>query len=250
QGCAYCHGEDGNFASDAYYAKLVARRMFQMTWEVNSNWNSHVGDAGVNCYTCHRGNNVPEYIWFNAEVQSENLGPNAMYQNRAGMEVPVYASLPANSLEALLGPEVPVDSQAVRVQARSERAENDSFDYQTGTELTYSLMMHFSNSLGVNCTYCHNSRAWSQWDQSPPQRETAWYGIRMVRTLNAEYLEPLGPTYPEHRLGPLGDAPKAACNTCHQGVAKPLYGAPAVENWPELVSPDPVYSQETAAATE
>jgi len=250
QGCEYCHNLEEGFAYDGVYAKLVARRMFQMTWEVNSNWSSHVGDTGVNCYTCHRGNNVPEYIWFNAEVQSENMGPSSMYQNRADMEVPVYSSLPANSLEALIGPDVPVDSEVIKVQTRQERAPNDSFDYQTGTELTYSLMMHFSNSLGVNCTYCHNSRSWASWDQSPPERETAWYGIRMVRTLNAEYLEPLGPTYPPHRLGPLGDAPKAACNTCHQGVAKPLYGAPAVDNWPELVSPEPVYETETAAATE
>ena len=27
------------------------------------------------------------------------------------------------------------------------------------TDWTYSLMIHFSQSLGVNCTYCHNSRA-------------------------------------------------------------------------------------------
>jgi photosynthetic reaction center cytochrome c subunit len=246
QGCAYCHGEDGNFASDAYYPKLVARRMIQMTWEVNSNWQSHSAPAGVNCYTCHRGQNVPQYIWFSPETYP-NVGPSAMYQNRADQEVPVYASLPINSIEALLGPDVPVDSTAIQVQARSERAANDTFDYQTGTELTYSLMMHFSDSLGGNCTLCHNSRSWQDWEQSPPQRENAWYGIRMVRTLNAEYLNPLRDTYPAHRLGPKGDAPKANCMTCHQGVQKPLYGASAVEMWPELVSPDPVYSQETAA---
>ena len=29
------------------------------------------------------------------------------------------------------------------------------------------------------------------WDQSTPQRATAWHGIRMVQDLNANYLEPL-----------------------------------------------------------
>jgi photosynthetic reaction center cytochrome c subunit len=247
EGCTYCHNLDEGFAYDGVYTKLVARRMIQMTWEVNANWQSHAAPAGVNCYTCHRGQNVPQYIWFSPE-EYPNVGPSAMYQNRAGQEVPVFSSLPINSIEALLGPDVPIDSNAIQVQARSERAPNDSFDYQTGTELTYSLMMHFSDSLGVNCTFCHNSRSWQDWEQSPPQRENAWYGVRMVRTLNAEYLNPLRDTYPAHRLGPEGDAPKANCTTCHQGVNKPLYGAPAVENWPELVSPDPVYDQETAAA--
>ena len=45
-------------------------------------------------------------------------------------------------------------------------------------EWTYSLMMHMSNSLGVNCTYCHNTRALGDWAQSSPQRVTAWHGIR------------------------------------------------------------------------
>ena len=92
QGCTYCHAEGEALSADTLYTKLVARRMFQMTWEVNANWTSHVGETGVNCYTCHRGNNVPEYIWFSPEVESENLGPNVMYQNRGGQEESVYST--------------------------------------------------------------------------------------------------------------------------------------------------------------
>ena len=83
-------------------------------------------------------------------------------------------------------------------------------------------MIHMSEGLGVNCTFCHNTRAFSQWKESTPQRVTAWHGIQMVRELNASYLDPLKPTYPANRLGALGDAPKANCTTCHQGVNKPL----------------------------
>jgi photosynthetic reaction center cytochrome c subunit len=97
-------------------------------------------------------------------------------------------------------------------------------------------MMHMSSSLGVNCTYCHNTRSMSEWD-SPPQRTTAWHGIRLVRDLNVAYLEPLKPTYPENRLGPTGDAPKANCTTCHQGVNKPLLGANMLKDYPELAAP-------------
>jgi photosynthetic reaction center cytochrome c subunit len=104
------------------------------------------------------------------------------------------------------------------------------------TENTYALMMHMSDGLGVNCTYCHNTRNFKTWESSPPQRTTAWHGIRMARDLNNNYLEPLAKSFPAARLGPLGDVAKVNCGTCHQGVYKPLYGAPMAKNYPELLS--------------
>ena len=38
-------------------------------------------------------------------------------------------------------------------------------------------------------------------------------------------------------LGPLGDAPKANCATCHNGLNLPLQGVPAYEQFP-LLGPD------------
>jgi photosynthetic reaction center cytochrome c subunit len=102
------------------------------------------------------------------------------------------------------------------------------------TDWTYALMMHMSNSLGVNCTYCHNSRAWADWAQSSPQRVTAWYGIRMVREVNNGYMNPLAPVFPVYRKGPGGDVAKVNCTTCHQGVYKPLYGISMAKDFPEL----------------
>ena len=72
------------------------------------------------------------------------------------------------------------------------------------TETTYSLMMHMSKALGVNCTFCHNTRSIASWPASTPQRVTAWYGIRMVRDLNTAYRE----------LAPLW-----ADDTSHEGFA-------------------------------
>ena len=46
------------------------------------------------------------------------------------------------------------------------------------TEQTYSLMIAISKSLGVNCTFCHNTREFGQWAESTPQRVVAWHGIR------------------------------------------------------------------------
>ena len=50
-----------SFAADTYpdgkaiYTKAVARRMIQMTRNINSEWTEHVGNTGVTCYTCHVG---------------------------------------------------------------------------------------------------------------------------------------------------------------------------------------------------
>jgi photosynthetic reaction center cytochrome c subunit len=56
----------------------------------------------------------------------------------------------------------------------------------------------------------------------------------MVRSLNQNYLLPLEGVFPKERLGPLGDVPKLACATCHQGAAKPLLGVSMVKDYPEL----------------
>jgi photosynthetic reaction center cytochrome c subunit len=95
-------------------------------------------------------------------------------------------------------------------------------------------MIHMSQGLGVNCTFCHNSRSFLTWSESTPQRATAWHGLQMVRELNGAYLDPLRASYPAHRLSPQGDAPKANCATCHQGVSKPLYGVSMAKDYPEL----------------
>lgn len=86
----------------------------------------------------------------------------------------------------------------------------------------------------VNCTYCHITRAFGRWEQSTPQRVTAWYGIRMARDFNGAYLNPLKTVFPAHRLGPEGDGPKIGCETCHKGAYKPLYGVSMLRVYPEL----------------
>ena len=100
-------------------------------------------------------------------------------------------------------------------------------------------MMHMSQALGVNCTFCHNSRSFTDWSQSPPQRATAWHGIRMVREVNNNYLVPLQGVLPPERLGPAGDAPKVNCETCHKGVNKPLQGVSMLADYAVLAAPVP-----------
>ena len=232
QGCAYCHGEDGNFASDALYTKVVSRRMIQMTQTVNSQWQDHVKATGVTCYTCHRGQNVPGAIWFDeTPVQAGMLG----WRNGQNVSSPrvASASLPSGGFEKYL-----VGDANIRVISGQTNSDATGMNIKDA-EHTFGLMIHMSTSLGVNCANCHNTRSMNVWEQGPPQRTTAWYGIRMVRELNNAYLNPLQPVYPPHRLGPTGDAPKANCATCHRGVNKPLMGTPMLVNYPELAAPAP-----------
>jgi photosynthetic reaction center cytochrome c subunit len=237
ESCAYCHVE-GNFADDGKYTKVVARRMIQMVQHLNTNWKTHVAETGVTCYTCHRGKPLPEQVWFMPEQAV--LGSDFM-GNRAGQNAPApaagLASLPSSVFKDYLRAEA--GSASIRVAAASALPVAQGASTQQ-TESTYSLMVHMSQSLGVNCTYCHNSRAFASWDQSSPQRVTAWHGIRMARDVNSQFLDPLGgvfPAVPEGRLGPTKDAAKVHCATCHQGAYKPLYGAATAQFYPALYGP-------------
>jgi photosynthetic reaction center cytochrome c subunit len=231
QGCAYCH-EISDLSSDKLYTKVVARRMIQMVQHINTSWASHVSTTGVTCYTCHRGQPVPANLWF------DNPGPahaGGMAESETGKNHPslaaALAALPYDPYTPFLD-----HDNDIRVVSTTALRQDDHKSIKQ-TEWTYALMMNFSQALGVNCTFCHDSRSFTAWDQSTPQRSTAWYGIRMVRDLNISYLDPLAHLLPHERLGVMGDGPKVNCATCHQGVYKPLFGASMLKDYPELAGP-------------
>ena len=228
QGCTYCH-VGANFADDSLYTKQVARRMVQMTQHINNDWKGHVQNTGVTCYTCHRGNNVPANIWYKSTYREDAPG---MLGNKAGQNSPAsqigYASLPNDPFTTYLQ-----GGEEIRVISTSALPTGPGPSIKQ-TESTYGFMMHMSQSLGVNCTYCHNSRSFGSWELSTPQRAIAYYGIRMARELNNDYLISLNGVFPENRLGPTGDVPKLNCATCHQGAYKPLYGADILHGYPGL----------------
>lgn len=238
EGCAYCHNVE-NMADGSKYQYTVARRMLQMTRAINSTWSNHVGQTGVTCWTCHRGNSIPQYTWF-TQPPSATEGPGGGFiGNRFGQNQPALlsvgrASLPAEPFTATL-----LGNELIRMTGNQVMRNPQSTVSIQDTERTNALMNHMSVALGVNCTYCHNSRAFNVWDQSPPQRATAFHGIQMTRAINNTYLAPLNTTYPAARLGATGDAAKAYCTTCHQGQNKPMAGAPMLRNYPELGAPRP-----------
>jgi photosynthetic reaction center cytochrome c subunit len=230
QGCSYCHSLK-NMASDDLYTKVVARRMIQMVRHINGDWQTHVQNVGVTCYTCHRGQPVPAYVFYHNPGFSTFDG---MAETHSGKNLPnaaaADASLPYDPFTPFLE-----QANSIRVEGSTALPDGNLHSIKQ-TEWTYALMLHFSKSLGVNCTYCHESRQFSDWKQSTPQRVTAWYGIRMVRDVNNNYLDPLHTVFPPARLGPTGDSAKVNCETCHQGVYKPLFGVSPIVGFPELVS--------------
>jgi photosynthetic reaction center cytochrome c subunit len=244
EGCTYCHDAQ-NFADDAKYTKVVARRMVQMTQHLNADWKPHVGDTGVTCYTCHRGNPVPAQVW--TKPADRKYAANSVMGDLAGQNLASksvgYSSLPFDPFTPYLE-----QDQAIRVNGDKALKVNGAGANRASTkqaEHTYGLMVHMSESLGVNCTFCHNTRNFQSWSEAPPQRVTAYHGIRMARDLNKDYLVPLTSTFPANRLGPKGDVQKVNCGTCHQGVNKPLLGAAMAKNHPELLS---AHVQPTPAA--
>ncbi len=231
QGCTYCHV--GNLAEDNVYTKVVARGMLKMTQAINTGWQSHVGNTGVTCYTCHRGQPVPANYW----VTDADAGEARMIGYNAGQNSPAtaagLASLPADPFTPYLST---AEHTPIRVQSGSALPNGNGSSIKQ-TEHTYALMMHLSTSLGVNCGYCHNSRAFAPWEESLPTRVTAWHGLRMVRDINEAHITPLTDVFPENRKGPDGDVFKANCATCHQGLPKPLQGVSMLADYPNLARP-------------
>ena len=231
--CTYCHNGE-NYADESKYTYKVARRMLQMTRDINSNWKAHVKDTGVTCHTCHRGAPVPQYVWYADPGAGRE---NAFVGTRAGQNSAItglgvttigHSSLPYDPYSPFL-----LGDLNIRVEGPTALPTGNRQSIKQA-EWTYSLMVHMSNSLGVNCTYCHNTRAWADWAQSTPQRTVAWHGIRMARGLNNKYLVPLTDVFPAGRKGPLGDVAKVNCQTCHQGAYKPYFGESMAKAYPEL----------------
>lgn len=228
EGCSYCHNLN-NLADDSLYTKRVARRMIDMTRFINGNWETHVAQTGVTCYTCHRGQNIPSQFWFTKKDQpyGSNFLGDKSGQNTPDQDVN-WSSLPFDPFTPFLLKDLPIRVSATTALPTGNRQSIKQ------AEWTYGLMTHMSQSLGVNCTYCHNTRSFQDWKGNPTQRVTAWHGIRMVRSLNVDHMTPLTNEFPAHRKGELGDVAKVNCGTCHQGAYKPLYGAPMLKDYPVL----------------
>jgi photosynthetic reaction center cytochrome c subunit len=239
EGCNYCHKAGEGFEADTLYTKVVARKMLQMTQAINVDNKA-------------RGQHIPANVWFTpppAKSASKMTGGDGL-QNKASEAVGL-ASLPADGLTPFLSKAM--DIRVAGTTPLPMKGETRNTHTTKQTEWTYSLMVHMSTSLGVNCTYCHNTQSFGNWETSTPQRVTAWHGIRMARSLNNDYMESLTNVFPASRKGAGGDVAKVGCSTCHAGAYKPLYGAQMAKDFPALINktdtPEPAAKPQKVAAT-
>jgi photosynthetic reaction center cytochrome c subunit len=172
---------------------------------------------------------VPAKVWFTEPAHRASGGTTAQSfgQNHPSLQTGL-TSLGTDPLTPYLLKDMPIRAAGNTALPTGNKASIQQ------TEGTFGLMVHMSQSLGVNCTHCHNTRSHADWAGSPPQRTQAFHGIQMARDLNNAYMLPLTPTFPANRLGALGDVAKVSCATCHQGVNKPLKGAPMLKDHPAL----------------
>lgn len=220
------------------YQTAVGHVMIGMTQNINENWDGHVNankEVGVTCYTCHRGEAVPSDIWFKLSPVNQAAAGWSANQNRVTMNSS-FTSLPSDALETYL-----LENEVIAVHDLESRVAGipgqDGYPGIQQAERTYAFMNYISNSLGVNCVFCHNTRAFYDGSQVTPQWGTESLGIAMVQEINQTYLVPLEGLYPPERLGPVhADAPKAACKTCHKGYQQPLQGTNVIADWPELAT--------------
>ena len=244
EGCAFCHtGTD--YASDAKPTKAAARVMLQMTRHLNADWSQHTAGAGVTCFTCHRGQPVPPMAWFPSKPRAQRpmIGQQDDWQENADTVRGFFPD--AGFVEYYLG------QQPIAVQSTTVEPSGTLSSWPEAKRI-YEMMMQMSDGIGVNCGYCHNSRAFEDWSQSTPYRWNAWYALRLLRDLNQKYLLPLAqlipqsrelttetalPVMPMHERGPQHGNGFVNCATCHQGVTKPLNGANMVKDYPGLSAP-------------
>jgi photosynthetic reaction center cytochrome c subunit len=244
QGCAFCH-EGNDYASDANPHKQAARVMLQMTRHINADWTNHVGTSGVTCYSCHRSRPVPSAMWFPRTPAPENPWIDKQEDwNEASRTVRGFFPV-AGYEEYLLQDEAGVAQSRTALPTGEVAA-------QVVVKRLYEMMMQMSDGIGVNCGYCHNSRAFTDWQQSTPARWTGYYGIEMTRDINRNFIAPLAtvipqtrqplitplpPVVPTREAGVLPGNGMALCKTCHYGLPKPLDAAGMLQEFPGLKGP-------------
>lgn len=235
QGCTFCHANGEPYATDNP-RKEIAREMLVMTRTINANWTNHVGVRGVTCYSCHAGKNMPDDRWFiDAPLvppEGGMIGKPQAWNTQAKTIRNFFPSRP-NRMFLLQG--LPAGGTQMK-QALATTGKSTFQHDRDYAEQVYILMMQMSNGLGVNCTFCHNSRAAFDWAQSPPNRLHGYSGIVMTRMINQNYIANLAPLTEPQFLGKMGDAPKADCKSCHQGQEKPTGGMQSVI-YPALIGP-------------
>lgn len=143
-------------------------------------------------------------------------------------------ALPAALLAATLAALAPDAAVAQDFQWPDEAENLEVLSDTTGPDRLRAVMQHFTDALGVQCSYCHVGEGdLSEWDFAADDKEhkqAARVMMRMVQAINNEHLSQLeeGHTH-EHEDGHThthGTDTRlleghVTCTTCHRGTEEP-----------------------------
>jgi photosynthetic reaction center cytochrome c subunit len=200
-GCQYCHNIN-NFASDEYPQKLSARNMLYLVNDVNAefivdlpNWRGNY----VQCATCH--NSQPNNLESFGEQFVKSVPPIPVTVDpldEAGLAItdpaskPTAIQAPVQLQEAILyyiynyqvwRPYDPADPESGRGSLALTYTEGRTQEQVT---INQNVMNYMSWSLGVGCTYCHNSRNFVAYETNPvglPNPQYAFNKLKAQRML-------------------------------------------------------------------
>lgn len=201
QDCSYCHNLN-NFAAEGAEIgdDVVANRKatavihLEMVADLNQNWltqltaveNKQPSGVQIICATCHLGEPLP-VAW-----------PDRLHG------LPDNFRLPLNDLNSLL------------VTGKSGEVSLDA------VQNNQHAMYHISNSLGVGCTHCHNSRYFPEWSQP-----AKYYALTMLE-MNQHILN----TYSESM-----NNQEPSCYLCHYNQVRPPGAVESAARLPAVLVP-------------
>jgi len=168
--CSHCHTPI-DWANESKPTKEKARTHFRMIGYINHNY--FADKNGATCWTCHRGNAKPA-AWQRDEARVQRVAALMHVPDDAGSKPAEQVFKNIRSLKGVPAGRFPI------------------------------IMSMFSESLGVECSHCHN-----QSDFSSDEKPTKVKARKMLTMVTATLREYYGGS------GPIG------CYTCHQAKVKP-----------------------------
>lgn len=223
--CTYCHSL-ANFAADGAEIgddvvaarKATAREQLTMVAELNQNWLTQLAavqdkqpsGAQIICATCHYGEAIP-VAW-----------PADLYG------IPDNYRLPLADYVAPVDP----NSRDRTVQVTGKGADLDGDGVSDASldavQFNQNTMFHFTSSLGVGCTHCHNSRYFPSWEQ--PAKYYAFTMLQMSQHILTTYPDAMNNQEP-------------SCFMCHRNQVRPPGAAASAADIPALLSTEYVPGQ-------
>lgn len=198
--CTYCH-DINNFAAEGAAEigdeevatrKDTALLHLEMVADLNQNWITQLAEvetkqpsgAQIICATCHLGDPLP-VSW-----------PDELHA------LPNDFRLPLDDLDVLL------------LAGKQDQISLDTVQNNQHT------MFHISDSLGVGCTHCHNSRYFPDWDQ--PAKYYALTMLEMNQHILNVYSETMNDQEP-------------SCYLCHYNQVRPPGAVKAASSLPAVL---------------